>query len=213
MNLLTIVALLSLVIATHAQESFIAFQQSDGAYMLADTSTGPTVAISGDDWYGVQRAANDLAIDFGRVTGINGTIIAINGSTSIQSSVPVIIAGTIGRSMLVDSLVEQQMLDVSETEGQWEAYTTQLVGNPTGGVSQALVVAGADKRGTIYGLYDISEQIGVSPWHFWADVPTVPRQSVYAMNVTKRQGTRRQVPRLLHQRRTASTHKLCQHKI
>ena len=157
--------------------------------MLADTSTGPTIAVSGDDWYGVQRVANDLAVDFGRVTGVNGTFVAINGSTTIQSSVPVIVAGTTGKSTLIDSLVEQGMIDVSETEGQWEAYTTRLVGNPMEGVSQALVIAGADKRGTIYGLYDISEQMGVSPWYWWADVAAMPQQAVYAMNVNKRQGS------------------------
>jgi hypothetical protein len=32
------------------------------------------------------------------------------------------------------------------------------------------VIAGSDLRGTIYGLYDVSEQIGVSPWYWWADV-------------------------------------------
>ena len=161
MKYLVYVALLSLVIPTHAQESFITFEQSDGAYMLGRYLNWTSSAISDEDWYGAQRAANNVAIDFGRVTSVNGTIVAINGSTNFQSSVSVIIAGIIGRSTLIDSLAEQQIIDISETEGQWGAYTNQLVGNQMDGVSQALVVAGADKRGTIYGLYDISEQMGV----------------------------------------------------
>ena len=48
---------------------------------------------------------------------------------------------------------------------------TKVVKNPIPGCPEALVIAGSMPRGTIYGLYDISEQIGVSPWYFWADVP------------------------------------------
>ena len=43
------------------------------------------------------------------------------------------------------------------------------------GVERALVIAGADRRGTIFGIYEVSEQIGVSPWYWWADVPVVHR--------------------------------------
>lgn len=57
--------------------------------------------------------------------------------------------------------------------------------NPAPGVAQALVIVGADKRGAIYGVYDLSQQIGVSPWYFWADVPTVRRQEVWALEGVK----------------------------
>lgn len=92
---------------------------------------------------------------------------------------PVVIAGTIGNSRIVDSLVSENKLDVSEVEGQWEMYTSQVVENPVAGVSWALVIAGSDRRGTIYGLYDISEQMGVSPWYWWADVPIKTKEAVY----------------------------------
>lgn len=189
MNKMLFLALTTLACLAHGQDSFITFEQSDGAYMLADSSTGPTVVVSGDEWFGVQRAATDLTVDFGLVTGVNGTFLAINETAAVQSSVPIIIAGTIGRSSLITSLVETGMIDVSETTGKWEAYHTQLIGSPMPGIDQALVVAGSDKRGTIYGLYDISEQMGVSPWYWWADVPVMPQQAVYASNVTKLQGS------------------------
>lgn len=83
-----------------------------------------------------------------------------------------IIAGTIGHSSHIDALIEAGKIDVSAIEGEWESFVTQHIENPTDGVSEALVIAGSMPRGTIYGLYDISEQLGVSPWHFWADVPT-----------------------------------------
>ena len=53
-----------------------------------------------------------------------------------------------------------------------------MVEEPFDGVSEALVVAGSDKRGAIYGIYELSEQIGVSPWYDWADVPVVPKQNL-----------------------------------
>ena len=56
------------------------------------------------------------------------------------------------------------------------------------GIDQALVLAGSDKRGTIYSLYDISEQIGVSPWYWWADVPPKKYTALYALPKTKTQG-------------------------
>ncbi|HPU56203.1 MAG TPA: glycosyl hydrolase 115 family protein [Verrucomicrobiota bacterium] len=86
-----------------------------------------------------------------------------------------ILIGTIGRSRVIDGLVRAGRLDVSGVAGQWEAFVIQVVENPVAGISNALVIAGSDKRGTTFGIYDVSEQIGVSPWYWWADVP--PKRS------------------------------------
>lgn len=70
-----------------------------------------------------------------------------------------VIVGTVGHSPLIDKMVEEGRLDVSAVKGKWESFFIQTVdGN--------LVVAGSDKRGTIYAIYDISEKIGVSPWYW-----------------------------------------------
>ena len=97
--------------------------------------------------------------------------------------------GTIGKSKLIQQLTSSGHLDVSETEGQWEAYQTKLISKPFKGVSQALVIAGADKRGSIYGLYDISDQIGVSPWYWWADVAPKHQSSISVRNMAKTQAS------------------------
>ncbi|WP_069960922.1 glycosyl hydrolase 115 family protein [Lacunisphaera limnophila] len=86
------------------------------------------------------------------------------------ASVAVLI-GTVGRSSLIDGLVAAGKLDVTAIRGKWEAFVIETVEQPFPGVERALVIAGSDKRGTIYGIYEISEQIGVSPWYWWADVP------------------------------------------
>ncbi|KIW24133.1 uncharacterized protein PV07_09865 [Cladophialophora immunda] len=171
--------------STWAQEALIAFNQSSDALLLADSSTAPTILVSEDEWTGVQRAASDLAQDIGLVTGLNATVVTFNSSFSSESASPVVIAGTVGKSSLIQALARAGKINVDAIRGKWESYQIQIVSEPVDGVSQAVVIAGADKRGSIYGIYDISEQLGISPWYWWADVPTTKRESIYVRNITK----------------------------
>ncbi|KAL1964497.1 hypothetical protein VTN77DRAFT_6923 [Rasamsonia byssochlamydoides] len=190
-----IVGCFSLWGTAHAlgQQPVIAFNYSQGNLKLAGPGTpAGTILLDSADWPAVLRAAGDLAADFGRVTGTNLTKTVINGtvaSSAVSNNGPVIIAGTIGNSSLINFLVQSGKIDVSATEGQWEAFQTEIVDNPIPGISQALVISGSDKRGTIYGLYDISEQIGVSPWYWFADVAPAQHQEIYALNTKKVQGS------------------------
>ena len=83
----------------------------------------------------------------------------------------VIIIGTIGKSEIIDRLIAERKIDVSAIKGKWESYFTQVVRKPLPGVDSALIICGSDKRGSIYGIYDLSEESGQSPWYYWADVP------------------------------------------
>ncbi|KAF2666253.1 hypothetical protein BT63DRAFT_376868 [Microthyrium microscopicum] len=159
------------------QTPVIAFEPSSGSLRLADSSTPVQILVEESDWKGVIRTANDLAHDFGRVTGLNGTVLHSNATTK---SPGVIIAGTIGKSALVDRLLFT-LNTTTAIRGQWETYLTTIVQSPLPGIPSALLIAGSDKRGTIFGLYSISEQIGVSPWHFWADVPTKRHSAIYTV--------------------------------
>ena len=87
----------------------------------------------------------------------------------------VIIAGTIDKSPLINHLGSSGKIDLSELKNCWECFISQVVESPLPGVDRALVIAGADTRGTIFGLYDVSEQIGVSPWNWWTDVPVMKK--------------------------------------
>ncbi|KAI1809649.1 glycoside hydrolase family 115 protein [Poronia punctata] len=91
----------------------------------------------------------------------------------------VIIVGTLGYSSIIGELVAGGKLNVSEIEGKWESFITQIVESPIQGCEKAVVIAGSDPRGTIFGIYDISEQIGVSPWYWWADVPVKKHEEIY----------------------------------
>ena len=173
------------------QQASIAFSATTGALQLAGGNGAAALVVDGGDWPGVVRAAKDLAMDFGRVTGTNLTMTMMNGTTGVAApaGAPVIIAGTIGKSSLIDAMVSAGKIDVSATMGKWESFQSQVVSDPMNGMSQALVIAGSDKRGAIYGIYDVSEQIGVSPWYWWADVPAKQQKDIYAMNMTKIQGS------------------------
>lgn len=123
---------------------------------------------------GVRRAAGDLAADIGRVTGTAAQIL----SGPIAATERVIIVGSLGHSPTVDALVRTGKLNVDAIRGKWEAFAIETVAHPMPGVAEALVIVGSDKRGAIYGIYDLSRAIGVSPWYWWADVPVVRRDKV-----------------------------------
>ena len=121
------------------------------------------------------RAAADLADDIHKVSGVSADLVH---STQDFHPRPILI-GTIGKSAIINRLVADRKIDITPIAGKWESYLTQVVTNPMPGVESALVIAGSDKRGTIYGIYDLSEQMGVSPWYWWADVPAKHSDAVY----------------------------------
>ena len=135
-------------------------------FTIADKGKVSPIIVDSRDWKGVSRAANDLADDIRKVTGTKAEV------TIGQIRKGSIIAGTIGKSRLIDGLIARKKIDVSNIRGQWESYLIDLV-------DDNLVIAGSDKRGTIYGIYEISKQIGVSPWYWWADVPVRHQDNLY----------------------------------
>ncbi|KAH6657189.1 hypothetical protein BKA67DRAFT_182262 [Truncatella angustata] len=207
------------LVAALGQTPVISFTSVQDAFQLAGGAvTSPQILVSDNDYWGVIRAAGDLAKDFGRVTGTNFslsngiagagpalyeyypaasnyTVYSTNGTnyfdgpnyTNPSAPDTVIIAGTIGHSKLIDDLIAKKKIDVSDIEGRWESFTTKLVESPISGCSKAVVIAGSDPRGVIYGLYDISEQIGVSPWYWWADVPIKQNKNIWFLSNGKTQ--------------------------
>ena len=134
-------------VAAIGQNATIAFEPSTGSYLLGDKSSAVRVLVDGSDWKGVKKVAKDLATDFGRVTGLNGTATAGGASCLPRSSngtaaAGIIIAGTIGKSKLIDNLISAGKIDVTAIQGQWEAFTSQIVSSPVAGVEKALVIAG-----------------------------------------------------------------------
>jgi len=152
-----------------AQESYISFNPVENGFSLNSV----TLFLDAKDYEGVQLVAKDLQTDFERVTGNEPEI----STKKVNAEYPVII-GTLGKSELIDKLVSNNKLDVSDIEGKWENFLIEVVKNPYPNVEKALVITGSDKRGTIFGMYDLSEKIGVSPWNWWADVPVIKSEEL-----------------------------------
>ena len=159
------------------QKSFVAFERPAGdTVALVQSGAAAKLFIDPADHTGVLRAAGDLQGDILRVSGVR-PVLQKGGA---MAGADVVIIGTVGKSALIDKLVQSGALDVSAIKGKWEAWQVQTLSNPMPGVERALVIAGSDKRGTIYGIYELSEQIGVSPWYWWADVPPAQHEDIYA---------------------------------
>src|SRR5579863_8890122 len=154
-------------------------QYVDNAWHKADfaIATKDSLAalyVDANDYPGVIRAANDLKADVARVTGRTPVVTHDQKAPGTNA----IIIGTIGKSAIIDQLIHDKKIDVSQIAGKWESFLVEVVAEPIPGVSSAFVIVGSDKRGTIYGVYDLSEQIGVSPWYWWADVPVPHRDEI-----------------------------------
>jgi hypothetical protein len=147
------------------------------AQLLIDPSADPALVRAADGF------AHDLA-------GLAGTTTRRVESTAGLSG-NVVIAGVLGHSPAIDGLVRAGKIQASDIAGEWEAYRQIVVDHPYPNVARALVIVGSDRRGVVFGLYDLSEKMGVSPWSWWADVP-VPRRSDIFITA----GTRRDQPKV-----------------
>ena len=157
------------------QEQYVDFNSGEGDFCIAQKDNVAGIYIDSNDYAGVISAGNDLQVDINRVTGQIAKIS--NKETGLGKNT--IIVGTIGKSPIIDRLIKYGKIDVNQIAGKWESFVIQVVPKPLAGVENALVIAGSDKRGTIYGIYDLSEQIGVSPWYWWADVPVQHKDALF----------------------------------
>jgi len=158
-----------------AFESCISAEKIEGGFTLAEAGIVAPLYASSQDFPGVLRALDLFQSDLKAVTNIQPEI-ALNKVPTVKE---VVIVGTIGKSPLIDELIRENKLEVKDIAGKWETFLIQTIEKPFPGVERALVITGSDKRGTIYGMFDLSQKIGVSPWYWWADVPVKKIASIY----------------------------------
>jgi len=160
---LAFAALTLICISTAAANRFISFEKNTQNIQLASNGIVADIVIDNDnEWEGVKWAANDLALDFERVTGIKPSV-GTEGS---------IVIGTIDKSAIIDSYLSSE--EINQLKGKREMYYIKVT-------DDKVIVAGSDKRGTTYGIYAISKEIGVSPWYWWADVPSEKHCDIFAI--------------------------------
>ena len=140
------------VLTVWAAEDFVTFSRTD-ASQLCLTGSQDTIVYDAADWEGVKIAVRSLRQDLLAVTG--------------RENAPIVV-GTAGRS----KCVSRYKSICKQLKGKWEQYIITVDGG-------RLVIVGSDKRGTIYGIYELSRQLGVSPWYWWADAPIAKHGEVY----------------------------------
>ena len=163
---------------TLAQKSLeIVSKPQVGAFPLVDGTSATNIIVETENAEVVNIAAEALASDIHQITGIKPKVVHELPATSF-----LMIAGTLGNSPLIQQLVASKKLDISKIQHKWESFTIATINNPFPKIKQALVIVGSDRRGTAYGLFEISRLAGVSPWQWWADVHPKPRKVLYAIN-------------------------------
>jgi len=154
----------SIITGNPASSDFHLYTMQHKANILLDEKDSKTVRLS----------AILFADDVKRVTGERPEIVTDLKDAGNHC----LIIGSIESSRLIKQLIKKGHIDVSEIKGQWEACISQVIDNPLPGVERALVIAGSDRRGTAYGVFELSKQIGVSPWYYFADVPVKKRKLI-----------------------------------
>lgn len=146
----------------NAADKFVSFLQGD---LLINANNKVEIYMDSNDCKGISYAVQALGKDIQKVSG-SKAVISDNPKSTI-------IIGTIGHSTAIDQLVKQRRIDVKQLKGKREKFIITLIDNQ-------LIIAGSDRRGTIYGIYELSQQMGVSPWYDWADVPIEHHDSIFA---------------------------------
>ncbi|MFN4175636.1 glycosyl hydrolase 115 family protein [Phenylobacterium sp.] len=168
-------AMLSARAADAEGAASVGFRPSPGAFPLIRAGRPAAVLVEASADPAVRHAADGFAADLQRVSGRAPARVA----SPAQARGEVVLVGELGRSALIDALVASGKLRADDLAGQWEAHRRAVVEAPFPGVARALVIVGSDRRGAVFGAYDLSEKIGVSPWHWFADVPVARRAEVF----------------------------------
>jgi hypothetical protein len=158
-----------------------------GSFALIRSGQAAAVFVDASADSAVKLIADSFAADLERVGGKPARRV----SDARAASGNLVIIGVLGQSAVIDELVREGKLKADDLFGQWEASRRVVVEHPFPKVPRALVIVGADRRGAVFGAYDLSAQIGVSPWYWFADVP--PRQQ---KNVYITAGSRRDQPKV-----------------
>lgn len=162
------------------ESSWLTTRKEQGRFPIVQNGVPAGILVSEGDYPGVLKIAKLFQKDLSYVSGSNAELTVGNQPKSTN----VIVVGTIGKSAVIDQLVKEGKIKADVLKGKWEQYLIVPVKKPMKGVDNALIIVGADKRGTIFGMFDLSSMMGVSPWYWWADAPVKSRKNIYTKSGT-----------------------------
>jgi hypothetical protein len=159
-------------------QNFITDNEEKGSFPLVSNTLNTTIYTdTKEDWL-VQKAASLLQQDIEKVTGKKLSVL----NNLEQAGSNCIIIGSIDQSSVIRQLISEKKINADSVRGKWETFKLQVVNHPFKGIDKALVIAGSDKRGTAFGVFELSRQMGVSPWYWWADVPVKKMNTIFVKN-------------------------------
>jgi hypothetical protein len=160
-----------------AQRAGIAVSEINNvsSFPIVDGGKAASIYIDEKDAEVVGIAAEAFKDDIHLLTGTTTSVLKNNPALSAH---PIII-GTIGQSFYIDQLIKAGKINRTTLSGKWETFSVSVIENPLKGVKRALVIAGSDRRGTAYGVFQLSRMLGVSPLCWWADVKPATKKSLY----------------------------------
>ncbi|HEX3168768.1 MAG TPA: glycosyl hydrolase 115 family protein [Chitinophagaceae bacterium] len=133
------------------------------------------IYVDPNDFPLVKRSAELLQQDIEMVTGKKLEIV----KKILVLTDNIIVIGSVEKSFAIKDLIKQKKVTVASIINKWEAYKIQSLKTPFEGYKNGLIIMGSDRRGTAYGVFEFSKQIGVSPWYWWADVPVQKRSEIF----------------------------------
>lgn len=152
-------------------------------FPLVRDGRAATLVVAPDDAKVVTLAAQDLAGDIATVTTVPPAV----AGTPPDGDAPRVLIGTLGRAPAIDALVASGTLGLGTLRGAWESFLITTLAPPAV-PAPTLVIVGSDRRGTAFGVYELSQQIGVSPWHWWADSAPEKKSELLIPDSTRRFG-------------------------
>ena len=167
--------LVSVLSIPASAQNLISEKETPGAFPVVSENRAAEICVDDSDYFLVRKAASFLQHDIKMVTGETPSMRhEISGSDK-----NLIIIGSLQQSRWIRKLAAQGKIDTSGLSNQWESYRLQVVHDPFPGTDRALIIVGSDRRGTAYGVFTLSRQMGVSPWYWWADVPVKKKKNVF----------------------------------
>ena len=170
---LLLLLLFSFTVSSYSQLVLVDKQQGEDVFPVVTSASKSVVCYDRSDEESVKKTVKLFVEDVERVTGKR-----LELKEKMPSGKDIILVGMIGKNKYINQLVAQGRLDISPIKNGWEQYVITIINNPFAGVGKALVIAGCDRRGTSYGLFSVSEAIGVSPWYWWADAPVARKKEL-----------------------------------
>jgi hypothetical protein len=176
-NVLPLLIAVCVTISVRAQQ-LVSDKQQPGSFAIVSANINTVICTDPADFILIQKSASWLQQDIEMVTGKKPSLVNVVPASAKN----IIIIGTIEKSFLIRQLVQQKKINVDKIKSRWEAFQFQTISHPFKGIDNALIIAGSDRRGAAYGTLELSQQIGVSPWYWWADVPVKKKIALYIKN-------------------------------